>query len=107
MATECLHQIIAVENELHAQEEAEQARAVQWLGEQEKALRAGLARQRAELAAAVEAARGQARAKAEREAAEKLRAAEQLARQLSGTDDALLRQILARHLQAMVEGRLP
>ena len=106
MSTECLHQIIAVENELHAHEQAEQARAVQWLGEQEKALRAGLARQRAELAAEVEAARGQARTTAEREAEEKLRAAEQLAQRLAEADDALLSRVLARHLQAMIEGTI-
>lgn len=107
MSTECLHQVIAVENELHAHEQAEQAKAAQWLGEQEKALSVGLARQRAELAAEADAARGQARAKAEREAAEKIRAAEQLARRLSEAEDALLSRVLARHLQAMIQGRLP
>ena len=107
MATECLHQIIAVENELHAQEEAEKARAAQWLGEQREVLRAALARQRAEQVAQVEAERARAQERAENEAAARVRAAEEQARRLAGADDALLGRVLARHLRALVEGRLP
>ncbi|MHB8788879.1 MAG: hypothetical protein ACYDBT_03265 [Desulfobulbaceae bacterium] len=107
MTAESLQNIIAVENELNAREQAEKARATQWLAEQEAAIRAEFGQRRDALAAEMEAAREQTRASAERMAAETVGSAEQRTRQLSEVNDEALRGVLARHLVAMMTGRLP
>ncbi|MHB8810560.1 MAG: hypothetical protein ACYC9M_11170 [Desulfobulbaceae bacterium] len=107
MTTESLHNIIAVENELHAREQAEQARAEQWLAEQERAVRAESQQHLAALAAEMEASRQQAREGSVRRAAEIVSAAEQNARRLASVSDEILLRILERHLVDMVTGRLP
>ena len=107
MTTESLHNIIAVENELHAREQAEKGRAEHWLGEQGVTIRAEFRERRAALEAEMEAARQQARESAERRAAETVNAAEARARQLAAVSDETLRRLLDRHLVAMVTGRLP
>lgn len=107
MTTESLHNIIAVENELHAQEQAEKARAEQWLAAQSAAMHAELRQCQAVLAQEMEAARQQARANAESRAAETVRMAEERARRLAGVGDKDLGRILEQHLIAIVTGRLP
>lgn len=104
MTTESLQQIIAAEHELQASEEAENARAARWLAEQEEAIRAEFARRREGLAGELEAVRLRARETAEIQAAAKLDAARERARRLAALSDASLRQILARHLAALVAG---
>jgi hypothetical protein len=107
MPTESLQNIIAVESELHAREQEEKAGAEQWLREQEAVLRTEFRQRRDALTAKMEAARQQACANAERRAAEIVDSAEQSGRQLSGVSDEVLRRLLARHLVAVVTGRLP
>lgn len=107
MTTESLHTIIVVENELHAREQAEQARAGQWLAEQETAMRAESQQRRAALEAEMEAARQQAHENAARRATEIVSLAEQSAGRLASISDETLRRILAHHLVALVTGRLP
>ena len=107
MTAESLQQIIAVENELHAREQEEEAGAERWLREREAALRTEFRQRREALTAELESARQQARASAERRAAEIVHAAERRRLQLSVVSDEVLRRVLARHLVAMVTGRLP
>ena len=107
MTTESLHNIIAVENELHAREQAEQARAEQWLAEQESSARAESQQHLAALAAEMETSRQQAHQGSVRRAAEIVSAAEQSARRLASVSDEVLLRILERHLVDIVTGRLP
>jgi len=105
VTTESLQAIIAAENELHAREREEEARAAQWLAEQGALIRAEFARQREALAAEQELFRQQACEQAERRAAATRRGAGEQARRLAEVGDEELRGILTSHLVAMVTGR--
>lgn len=107
MTAESLQQIIAVESELHAREQEEQTGAELWLREQEAALRTEYRQRRDALTAEMEASLQQARADAERRATEIVNSAEGSGRQFSGVSDEVLRRVLARHLVAILTGRLP
>jgi hypothetical protein len=98
---------MAAEDELHAQEQAEHARAQEWLKEQQASFREERKRRHAELAEGLEQARKTAREAAERSAAETVRQAELRARRLAGLDDGVLGRIVGRHLAAIITGRIP
>ena len=107
MTMPSLHKIVAVENELHAVEQAEEKKADLWLKEQEEQILAGHKQRLAELEAKSEAAQEEALRAAEKEAAGILEAAEQKAAQLSGLSDETLCRVLQKYLVAILTGKVP
>ncbi len=107
MTTQSLQNIIKVENELHAREQAEQEKVAKWLHEQERSILAEHQARLDELAANKEKIKEQARKAAGEKASDIIRKAEERAVVLKELDDAILFRCLEKHFLSIITGNIP
>jgi glutathione S-transferase len=107
MPIQSLQDIIRIENELHAKEQAERKKIAQWLKAKEKEIHAEYGGKRDALAARREEIKERTREEAEREAAEIIRHAETRVSSLSGLSDELLVRSLQKYLISILAGKIP
>lgn len=107
MTTQSLQNIIQIENELHAKEQAEQEKVANWLQEKEESLAAEHQARLDELAGKKEKVKEQARKEAEKKASDIIKKAQERAAVLDGLDDDTLCRYLEKHFLSIITGNIP
>ena len=107
MSMSSLQKIVAVENELHAAEQAEKNKADLWLKDQEKRIFGEQKLRLTELETKKEEIANKAQKGAERRAAVIVEAAERHAEQLAVLSDDFLCRSLQKHLVSIITGNPP
>lgn len=102
-----VQKIVAVENELHAAEQAEQEKADLWLKAQEEKFLAEQQKRLAEVEAESRKVQKEALEAAGQEAVTLVKSAEHRVSQLAGVSDDILCSVLHKHLVAIVSGEVP
>ena len=105
MTTHSMQDIVQVENELHANEQAERKKAAAWLAAEKAAVQAACGKQREELEKQKDTLRKQAKGEGEQKAADIIRRASEHAARLDQISDKDLRRCLGMHLIDLVAGK--
>lgn len=107
MTMQSLQNIIRIENELHAHEQAEREKAAQWLKVQEAEINGSYQDKRDALASKQEEAKKQAIKQAEEKAHAIISTARKKASFLAALDDDTLTRHLQKHLISILSGNIP
>ncbi len=107
MTMQSLQNIIRIENELHANEQAERKKAAQWLKDKEAEINAGYQAKRDELAGKQEEIKKQAGKQAAKKASAIISNAGDRASLLAELDDDPLTRYLQKHLTSILSGNIP
>jgi len=107
MTMQSLQNIIRLENELHAHEQAERKKITQWLKDTEAEIHAEYQAKRDELASRLEEVKKQTGKEAKKKASAIIRNAGNRASLLADIDDKILSRYLQKQLTSILSGNIP